>query len=157
MQGDIDIISKICLMFYSRRESISSKKTKTDEPETNDFTSEDSIFNLLASASVAESNSKTPLQSNNRKPLERTNILSFASLINEGEVSEVETDDASCPTATSHVPIDWSLKTKLRISVYGDAVIPVTNLKSNEEASGVTGYVCVFAWNFIIYFVHHVS
>lgn len=135
-------------MFYSRRESISSKKTKTNEPETNDCTSEDSMFNLLASASAPNAtvsgNSTTALlQSNNRNPAERADIRLFASLINVDEAREVETGGASCSSATSHVPIDWSLRTKLRLSVYGNAVIPVTNLKSHEEASGVTGYVCV--------------
>lgn len=148
--------------FCSRRESISSKKTKTYEPETNDFTSEDSMFNLLASASAPSAlasgiSTKAPLQSNGRKHTERTDTRSFASLINEGETSEVDTDDASCSTATSHVPIDWSLKTKLRLSVYGNAVIPVTNLKSYEEASGVTGYVCVELFGiYNMRFVDHV-
>lgn len=90
--------------------------------------SEDSVFNLLASVNEIPTTSKTPL---NKKETNFTNLLSqddeFAS-------NSVETEEEK---PTSHVPIDWSLKTKLRL--LSKNPIPGGRLKCNEEASGITG------------------
>lgn len=95
--------------------------------------SEDSVFNLLANANdIASTASKAPL--NNKEP------NSFANLINptdEFDINSVEQVNEEKPT--SHVPIDWSLKTKLRLLCKNP--IPGSRLKCNEEASGITGYV----------------
>lgn len=50
--------------------------------------------------------------------------------------SDIAHEEESKPT--SHLPIDWSLKLKLRILSNGQ--IPGGRLKSSEEASGITGY-----------------
>lgn len=54
--------------------------------------------------------------------------------------SEVEENKDEKPT--NHVPIDWSLKTKLRL--LSKTPIVGSRLKSSEEASGITGYLIVW-------------
>lgn len=94
--------------------------------------SEDSVFNLLANVDeLAPVKSKIPL--NNKEP------NSFINLINQNEEFNVDADAAETQEEkpTSHVPIDWSLKTKIRL--LSKSPIPGSRLKCNEEASGITG------------------
>lgn len=88
------------------------------------------MFNLLANANENATTSKPPLI--NKEP------NSFANLINqvdEFDLDAVEPSEEGKPT--SHVPTDWSLKTKLRL--LSKNPIQGSRLKCNEEASGITG------------------
>lgn len=119
---------------FSRRETISSKKPKSEEIETNDI-SEDSIFNLL----TGTNHTKTPLASANRLSVNKNDTLhSFANLLVQDDTAN-DGDDGECEqqTVTTHVPVDWSLKTKLRL--LSNTAIPGARLISTEEASGITG------------------
>lgn len=117
--------------FFSERFTSDKKKPRQSFPDTTEYVSEDSVFNLLANANeIAATTSKAPL--NNKE------LSSFANLINQTDELDtdlVEQTDEEKPT--SHVPIDWSLKTKLRL--LSKNPIPGSRLKCNEEASGITG------------------
>lgn len=41
-------------------------------------------------------------------------------------------------TYTKHLPVDWSIKSRLRM--FSEIPLPNTNLKSNQEASGITSF-----------------
>lgn len=120
----------------SKRETISSKKNKV-EPETNDFASEDSIFNLLSAVSVPENTAKTPLGPVNQQAATKKGLHTFENLIKQEADLDESDDDEPVQVVSNHVPIDWGLKTKLRI--LSNTVIPGARLKTNEEASGITG------------------
>lgn len=126
----------IILYIFSQRETISSKKLK-EGPETNDFASEDSIFNLLSSVSSPAVNAKTPLAPANQQTAAKTTYHSFENLIKHDANLEESDDEEPIQAASNHVPIDWGLKTKLRI--LSNSAIPGARLKTNEEASGITG------------------
>lgn len=115
---------------FSERFASDKKKPRHSLPDTTEYVSEDSVFNLLANANeIDPSTSKAPLIK--KEP-------SFANLINqtdEFDIDPVEQTDEGKPT--SHVPTDWSLKTKLRL--LSKSPIPGSRLKCNEEASGITG------------------
>lgn len=65
---------------------------------------------------------------------------SFANLlVHEDDANDANLCDDEVETITSHVPVDWGLKTKLRI--LSNTAIPGARLISTEEASGITGYV----------------
>lgn len=88
------------------------------------------MFNLLATvAEVPASSSKTPL--NTKEP------NSFTNLINQNDDFSTDVVETEEEKPTSHVPIDWSLKTKIRL--LNKNPIPGSRLKCNEEASGITG------------------
>lgn len=90
--------------------------------------SEDSVFNLLANVNELPTTSKTPLSSK---------VPNFTNLLSQDDDSELNTIEIEEEKPTSHVPIDWSLKTKLRL--LSKNPIPGSRLKCNEEASGITG------------------
>lgn len=93
------------------------------------------MFNLLANVDeIAPVTVKPPL--NNKE------LSSFTNLINQNDdfaTDIVESEEEEKPT--SHVPMDWSLKTKLRL--LSRSPIPGSRLKCNEEASGITGFVYI--------------
>lgn len=94
--------------------------------------SEDSVFDLLAN--VVEVKPKSALST------KETN--SFTNLLHQNDdddvgVTEEAGDSDQEEKPTNHVPIDWSLKTKLRL--LSKNPIPGSRLKCNEEASGITG------------------
>lgn len=92
--------------------------------------SEDSVFNLLANVDeLAPVCSKTPL--NSKEP------NSFINLINQTDDVDTDAVETEGDKPTSHMPIDWTLKTKIRI--LSKNPIPGSRLKCNEEASGITG------------------
>lgn len=124
-------------LIYSQTDPNAAKKPKTDVEDSNDFASEDSIFKLLTSSSAAKKNLTTGTASSAKKP----ELHSFANLISRTDDLSDDDDDLAEQTteAKNYVPIDWGLKTKLRILT--NKVIPGARLKTNEEASGITGYV----------------
>lgn len=59
---------------------------------------------------------------------------------------DIESDiEEELQKPTSHVPVDWSLKLKLRI--LSNIPILSSRLKSSEEASGITGLVSYLRWS----------
>lgn len=87
------------------------------------FASEDTIFEILANREICE----TPNLEANLQEV-------YSAFQNDQSVAVVEKQ-----IIHPHLPIDWSLKTKLRIlskvQVFGN------QLKMNQEASGLTGFV----------------
>lgn len=87
--------------------------------------SEDSVFNLLTTdPTILKKTSSTK------------ELQSFSNLINQKEDVEIELDENKEEKPTSHVPVDWSLKTKLRL--LSKHPISGGRLTSIEEASGIT-------------------
>lgn len=112
--------------------------------EPNDFTSDDSVFNLLA-ASSGPSTTMTV----HKKQMKAKEMHSFANLIAQ-QHDDIESDvEEEVQKPTNHVPVDWSLKLKLRI--LSNIPISGSRLKSNEEASGITGFVSILIYAFSIY------
>lgn len=101
-----------------------------------DFASEDSVFSLLAASSNQSKTATAP-----KKPMNTKETHSFANLISQQHHDDNDSDieEEKELHATSHLPVDWSLKSKLRL--LSDIPIPGGRLKSNEEASGITGCV----------------
>ncbi|XP_071561610.1 protein downstream neighbor of son homolog [Temnothorax nylanderi] len=65
--------------------------------------------------------------------------LTFANVLSKLE-STNQTPDASAPKGAKHIPIDWTLKTKMRFM--SPKPFPWNGkLKTSEEASGTTGFV----------------
>lgn len=64
--------------------------------------------------------------------------LNFVNVLSKLE-SNVE-NNAECPKGAKHLPIDWTLKTKMRFT--SPKPFPWSSkLKTSEEASGTTGFV----------------
>lgn len=116
------------MSLFSQRGISNVKKFKKNTPESSDFASEDSVFNLLANGNQC---------TNSKKPLNAKDLQSFANLIAQQDDIDSDIDETEIQKPTNHVPIDWSLKTKLRI--LSNVPIPGSRLKSSEEASGITG------------------
>lgn len=70
-----------------------------------------------------------------------TNLLNQSDAADDANVgdglTDANDDNEQEERPTKHVPIDWSLKTKLRL--LSKNPIPGARLKCNEEASGITG------------------
>lgn len=92
---------------------------------------------MLSAVSVPENTAKTPLGSVNQQSAARSSLHTFENLIKQETDLDESDDDEPAQVVSNHVPIDWGLKTKLRILT--NTVIPGARLKSNEEASGITG------------------
>lgn len=119
-------------MFHSKRSSVGSKKPKTTPPIT--YQSGTSIFSLIKDSETVQIAGVTPISQypiNNAKKEEEIRDSSFATFINANEIEE--TEDQQIPT--TYVPVDWSLKTKLRI--LSPTVVQGNGLKMSG-ASGVT-------------------
>lgn len=118
-------------MNFSERIGNGVKKSRPSIAETVELSSEDSVFNLLANGNgIIAPISKAPLNSKE--------LNSFSNLINQTEeIIELDVEENVEEKPTNHVPIDWSLKTKLRLL----SKVPIVGgrLKSSEEASGITG------------------
>lgn len=117
----------------SERFTSDKKKSRQSTPDTTEYGSEDSVFNLLVDE-VTQAKTKSALNT------KETN--SFSNLLNQIDdddvgVAEDAGDSDQEEKPTNHVPIDWSLKTKLRL--LSKNPIPGSRLKCNEEASGITG------------------
>lgn len=107
------------------------KKSRPSIPDTPEC-SEDSVFNLLVNGSEI-------LAPSAKAPLIPKELNSFTNLINQTEEIGPEVEEKNDEKPTNHVPIDWSLKTKLRL--LSKTPIVGSRLKSSEEASGITGYL----------------
>lgn len=121
------------ILFFFRNDNTESKRAKnisTDLEGTND----DSIFQLLTNTPVRETKSlEVVTEDKNDKTLPN---FAFESS-HKADVPEIEYQVASI-----HLPIDWSIKSRLRI--LSNLPIPGNNLKTNQEASGLTSFVrCV--------------
>lgn len=96
--------------------------------------SEDSVFDLLANVDeIAPVKGKSAL--NTKETNSFSNLLNQNDDVDDGVTDIGDNDQEEKPT--THVPIDWSLKTKLRL--LSKNPIPGSRLKCNEEASGITG------------------
>ncbi|XP_069688838.1 protein downstream neighbor of son homolog isoform X2 [Periplaneta americana] len=95
-----------------------------------ELSSDTTLFQLLSGNSRPQP-SGTPLQTS------FTSILSQLSG-NNSQVSSVETDEG--PKGEKFIPIDWSLKTKVRF-MSPNPFAWSQKLRTCEEASGITGFV----------------
>lgn len=96
---------------------------------------------------VSSDNTLFELLKINVEPAERTsadssldNSLTFANVLAKLESTTGQTPDANVPKGSNYVPIDWTLKTKMRFM----SLKPFPwngKLKTSEEASGTTGFV----------------
>lgn len=128
----------ISIFPYSERRNGDSKRTRDELVESNDFASEDSVFRLLAANSNQTKTTNAP-----KRQLTAKEMHSFA-IISQQQHDDIESDieeEEEEQKPTTHLPVDWSLKSKLRI--LSDVPIPGGRLKSNEEASGITGFVYI--------------
>lgn len=117
----------------SERFTSDKKKSRQSTPDTTEYVSEDSVFDLLANVNEIE-----PIKGKSALSIKETN--SFTNLLNQNDDDDGVTeagDSEQEEKPTNHVPIDWSLKTKLRL--LSKNPIPGSRLKCNEEASGITG------------------
>lgn len=124
------MISNEFKRFFSERFTSDKKRVRQSLPDTTEYVSEDSVFNLLANVDeLAPVGAKKPLN-----PKEPNSFINLINQTDELNTEIVETEEAK---PTSHIPTDWSLKTKIRI--LSKNPIPGGRLKCNEEASGITG------------------
>lgn len=127
-----------CIFSSERRNGV-AKKPKEDFAEPNDFASEDSVFNMLATESNQSTFDGIAAISTAKKPLSAKEMNTFTNLMGK-PIDDIESDiEEEMQIPTNHVPIDWSLKLKLRL--LSNTPISGSRLKSNEEASGITGCV----------------
>jgi len=95
------------------------------------ISNEETLFELLK-INQEEKNITGPSESN---PLSFSNVLSSVNL-----KSTNQTPDVNIPKGTSYIPMDWTLKTKMRLM----SLKPFpwnSTLKTSEQASGTTGFV----------------
>lgn len=143
-------------LYSTRTDSNPNKRSRTsaDPPPQPDNTNDDSIFKLLASEQQRPP--RTSNQENDTKPSSSTSpnshplhatttacttsIPSSTSFLNliAPEITAAD-DEANHQTPTAHVPIDWSLKTKIRLLTLSP--LTGTGLKTCQEASGITSFV----------------
>jgi len=93
---------------------------------------EDTLFELLK----INQEEKNVTDSSASNPLTFTNVLSSVNLkpIND------KIPDINIPKGTSYIPMDWTLKTKMRLMSFKPFPWNST-LKTSEQASGTTGFV----------------
>lgn len=138
MLCQLNLLLNLIVLYSKRAESKKHKSEPT--PEQTDFSSEDSIFQLL---SVQQQHQPTLEQvSKLTKPTlydgKAHSPTTFANYVPVPNVfSDDETEVEQKPT--SHVPVDWGLKTKLRI--LSNTPVPGNCLKTSQEASGITRFV----------------
>lgn len=123
-------------MLCSKRSSIAPKKAKISPPIT--FESRESIFSLIKESEPCQLPGVTPIPKfavNNARNYDDTKASSFSfTTANEIEENEIQ------QVPTKYVPVDWSLKTKLRI--LSPTAVQGNGLKISG-ASGVTRYDCL--------------
>lgn len=128
------VLLLVCFFNCSERFTSDKKKSRQSTPDTTEYVSEDSVFDLLANVDEI-----VPAKGKSALTVKETN--SFTNLLNQNDDDDVGVTEASDSDQeekpTNHVPIDWSLKTKLRL--LSKKPIPGSRLKCNEEASGITG------------------
>lgn len=155
--------SFVSIYLIHRNESIPKRSKTIDQPATissqPDNTNDDSIFKLLATEQQKQTNNQN-CQENDlsisnpavlSSPSKRSLRSSFASATAQPPshsflhlIAENAVDDEINQAPTAHVPIDWSLKTKLRLLTLRP--LSGTGLKTCQEASGITSFVrCINA------------
>lgn len=118
----------ICLCFYSQRNSDQLlKKVKIDL----EIHTDDTLFELLHAPK-----GKT---ATNIEAQEVNNGPNFTNCLMQ-PIPELEDDEEEeVPKTKPKLPFDWTVKSRLRI--LSKNPIPGNNLKSSQEASGMTGFV----------------
>uniref|UniRef100_T1GBF9 Uncharacterized protein n=1 Tax=Megaselia scalaris TaxID=36166 RepID=T1GBF9_MEGSC len=134
----------------SQNQSEPAKRQKT--VHVADISEDDSLFNLISgeNSSVKE----TPPQAAPSVPLliSKKDSISFSQesvrrlfeskskgFLVEDEEEEDAENIVQKQTYTKHLPVDWSIKSRMRL--FAEVPLPNTNLKSNQEASGITSFV----------------
>lgn len=117
---------------FSKNEDTSAKKHKPFEP---DFNNDESIFELLQKTTQRDA---VAIDASVVKPLESRFIVDpqhhqLAVGTSQPESSEVE------QKPSKHLPIYWGIKSRLRIVC--KSALPGNNLRTNQEASGLTSFV----------------
>uniref|UniRef100_A0A8D8B4X2 Protein downstream neighbor of son homolog n=1 Tax=Culex pipiens TaxID=7175 RepID=A0A8D8B4X2_CULPI len=118
---------------FSKNEDNGAKKLKhVNEP---DLGGDESIFELLSKTTAKEvPNIEAPLA----KPLEtRFRIDQQQQLFVDPTAAPVVQEPVQIPC--KHLPIHWSIKSRLRLVC--KTAIPGNNLRTNQEASGLTSFV----------------
>lgn len=109
----------------------SCKKQKDITPTGLEISNDNTLFELLNIEQKKQTTDST------EKSTEKS--LSFANVLSKLE-STNQTPDAHISKGSKHIPIDWTLKTKMRFM----SLKPFPwngKLKTSEEASGTTGFV----------------
>lgn len=87
------------------------------------------MFTLLANQSIPKNVCSTSM--------ENATFAKFKSIVADEDSLDADGSHEEETAPTAYVPVDWSLKLKLRI--LSNVQIPGGRLKSSEEASGITG------------------
>uniref|UniRef100_A0AAG5DCG1 Downstream neighbor of son n=1 Tax=Anopheles atroparvus TaxID=41427 RepID=A0AAG5DCG1_ANOAO len=115
---------------FSRATENNAKRQKEDNP-AHIATGEDSIFELLSKTRAPE---VPQIEAPMGKPFVQQRLLQQCPV--EQTLPELVEEP---PKTSKLAPIHWSIKSKLRIICRTS--IPGTNLKTNQEASGLTSFV----------------
>lgn len=125
-------LSKFIFCKISRNTEQTVKKIRRDL----DNTSDDTIFQLLSSTKIQSApNLEAPV-------LEERPVFESTSNQNFQHAEDDESIDPEEEFPQKHfpnLPVDWSIKNKIRI--LSTTQIPGNNLKTSQEASGLTGFV----------------
>ncbi|XP_061391560.1 protein downstream neighbor of son homolog [Musca vetustissima] len=119
------------------KSSDNAKKPKTDE-------SEDSLMGFISSPAVPKAEAfvkETPTRPPPAKlVLQPFDANAFSKLLQQSATGP-EDDDAVVveQNITKHLPMDWSIKTRVRFFCCTD--LPATQLKTSQLASGLTSFV----------------
>ncbi|XP_053676261.1 protein downstream neighbor of son homolog [Anopheles nili] len=114
--------------------NVESSAKRQKEAQSSDLSNGDqSIFDLL---NKTQAPTVPQLEAPVVKPVLEQRFLQYYCPV-EAALSEKEVEEP--PTTSKVVPIHWSIKNKLRIICR--TPLPGTNLKTNQEASGLTSFV----------------
>lgn len=106
------------------------KKQKDETSARLEISNDNTLFELL---NIDVQREKPTADSSIKDSLTFANVLSKLESTNQ-------TPDANVPKGVNHIPIDWTLKTKMRFM--SPKPFPWNSkLKTSEEASGTTGFV----------------
>lgn len=120
------------ISFFRNEDNGAKKLKQVNEP---DLGGDESIFELLSKTTAKEvPNIEAPLA----KPLEtRFRIDQQQQLFVDPTAAPVVQEPVQIPC--KHLPIHWSIKSRLRLVC--KTAIPGNNLRTNQEASGLTSFV----------------
>ncbi|KAM8703553.1 hypothetical protein ACLKA7_008214 [Drosophila subpalustris] len=120
-----------------------AKKQKTDDSQ------ESSICELTTtntSCFIRETPTRPPPA---KLVLQKFDAQAFAKLLHQQHAAQAEEEDdaelAARQKHTSHLPMDWCLKTRVRF--FCPTELPATQLKTSQLASGLTSFVRCFDTN----------
>lgn len=137
---NLNLILIIHIYLHSKRQNDKPKKPKTEIPEQTDLSNEDSIFQLLTKRQEEISTiEEKKIQVNTTSSFVTHGATSSITADNFNKLiapDDEEPDIVETQNPTKYVPIDWGLKTKLRILTL--TKISGNGLKSCQEASGIT-------------------